>query len=231
MLNFCKYSDFDLWDVVLEGNLLYLCQNIQFMVKRFFKLAAAVAVIGAAVCSCSSKGDFTEMEKEIILGAQDTILKVYKIDNESDLAVLRDTSADLGVKAIESELYKVLAQRMVETVTHPNVDGVGLAAPQIGINRRVVAVQRFDKEGEPFEVYPNISIMEKSQELAPGPEGCLSVPNQRHEVMRHTWVTIQYYSLQEHKVIQERIEGFTAVIFQHEVDHLSGVLYIDRVGQ
>ena len=231
MLNFCKYSDFDLWDVVLEGNLLYLCQNIQFMVKRFFKLAAAVAVIGAAVCSCSSNGDFTEMEKEIILGAQDTILKVYKIDNEEDLKVLRDTSTDLGVKAIESELYAVLAKRLVETVTHPLVDGVGLAAPQIGINRRVVAVQRFDKEGEPFEVYPNISIMEKSQELAPGPEGCLSVPNQRHEVMRHTWVTIQYYSLQEHKVIQERIEGFTAVIFQHEVDHLSGVLYIDRVGQ
>ena len=108
---------------------------------------------------------------------------------------------------------------------------LALAAPQIGINRRVVAVQRFDKEGEPFEVYPNISIIETSEELAPGPEGCLSVPNQRHEVMRHTWVTIQYYSLEAHKVVQERIEGFTAVIFQHEVDHLSGVLYIDRVGQ
>ena len=201
------------------------------MVKKFLKLAAAVAVLGAAVCSCSSKGDFTEMEKEIILGAQDTILKVYKIDNEEDLKVLRDTSEDLSVKAIESELYAVLAKRLVETVTHPLVDGVGLAAPQIGINRRVVAVQRFDKEGEPFEVYANISIIETSEELAPGPEGCLSVPNQRHEVMRHTWVTIQYYSLEAHKVVQERIEGFTAVIFQHEVDHLSGVLYIDRVGQ
>ena len=201
------------------------------MVKRAFKLAAAVAVIGAAVCSCSSKGDFIEKEKEIILGAQDTVLKVYKIDNEEDLKVLRDTSEDLSVKAIESELYAVLAKRLVETVTHPLVDGVGLAAPQIGINRRVVAVQRFDKEGEPFEVYPNISIIETSEELAPGPEGCLSVPNQRHEVMRHTWVTIQYYSLEAHKVVQERIEGFTAVIFQHEVDHLSGVLYIDRVGQ
>lgn len=201
------------------------------MVKRFFKLAAAVAVIGAAVSSCSSKGDFTEIEKEIILGAQDAVLKVYKIDNEEDLKVLRDTSADLGVKALESGLYAVLAKRMVETVTHPEVDGVGLAAPQIGINRRVVAVQRFDKEGEPFEVYPNISIIEASEELAPGPEGCLSVPNQRHEVMRHTWVTIQYYSLEQQKVVQERIEGFTAVIFQHEVDHLSGVLYIDRLQQ
>lgn len=201
------------------------------MVKRFFKLAAAVAVIGAAVCSCSSKGDFTEIEKEIILGAQDTVLKVYKIDNEEDLKVLRDTSADLGVKALESGLYAALAKRMVETVTHPEVDGVGLAAPQIGINRRVVAVQRFDKEGEPFEVYPNISIIEASEELAPGPEGCLSVPNQRHEVMRHTWVTIQYYSLEQQKVVQERIEGFTAVIFQHEVDHLSGVLYIDHLQQ
>ena len=206
-------------------------QNFQIMIKGVLKVAAAVAVIGAAVCSCSSKGDFTQMEKEIIMGAQDTILKVYTIDNEEDLKVLRDTSANLGEKAIESELYAVLAQRMVETVTHPNVDGVGLAAPQVGINRRVVAVQRFDKEGEPFEVYPNISIIEKSEELALGPEGCLSVPNQRHEVMRHSWVTIQYYSLEARKVVQERIEGFTAVIFQHEVDHLSGVLYIDRVEQ
>ena len=130
------------------------------------------------------------------------------------------------VTSFDSKLHKLLDD-MAETLIESG--GVGLAAPQIGINRRVVAVQRFDKEGEPFEVYPNISIIETSEELAPGPEGCLSVPNQRHEVMRHTWVTIQYYSLQEHKVIQERIEGFTAVIFQHEVDHLSGVLYIDRV--
>ena len=116
-------------------------------------------------------------------------------------------------------------------LTLAEAEGVGLAAPQIGINRRVVAVQRFDKEGEPFEVYPNISIIETSGELAPGPEGCLSVPHQRQEVMRHTWVTIRYYSHEQKSVVQERIEGFTAVIFQHEVDHLGGVLYIDRVQQ
>ena len=199
------------------------------MVKRVFKLAAALAVIGAAVCSCSSKGDFTEKEKSVILGAQDTILRVYTIDNEEDLKVLRDSSADLSLKSMESEEYALLAKRMVETVTHPDVDGVGLAAPQIGINRRVVAVQRFDKEGHPFEVYPNISIVGTSEEMTEGPEGCLSVPNRRHEVSRFSWVKIRYYSLEQKEMVEERIEGFTAVIFQHETDHLSGVLYIDRL--
>lgn len=196
---------------------------------RVLKLAVAVVVICAAVCSCSNKGDFTEMEKEVIFGAQDTILRVYTIDNEEDLKVLRDTSIDLSLRSMESQEYALLAKRMVETVTHPNVDGVGLAAPQIGINRRVVAVQRFDKEGHPFEVYPNISIAATSQVLVEGPEGCLSVPNRRHDVFRCSWVRIKYYSLEQKQMVEERIDGFTAVIFQHEIDHLSGILYIDRL--
>jgi peptide deformylase len=121
---------------------------------------------------------------------------------------------------------------MIATVTHPSQDGVGIAAPQVGINRRVVAVQRFDKEGEPFEVYPNIRIVWASESLESGPEGCLSVPDRRGEVMRSQEIVIEYADVTrldcpEH-MVRDTVKGFTAVIFQHEVDHLDGILYIDK---
>ena len=137
------------------------------------------------------------------------------------------------VTAFDSKLHKLLAD-MRETLIDSN--GVGLAAPQIGINRNVVAVQRFDKEGHPFEVYPNISIVEYSDSLASGPEGCLSVPDRRGDVLRSTEIIIEYADMaalskgsKEIPMVRDTISGFTAVIFQHETDHLDGVLYIDRL--
>lgn len=139
---------------------------------------------------------------------------------------------------------------MIATVTHPSQDGVGIAGPQVGLNRRVVAVQRFDKDGEPFEVYPNVRIIWASDSLAAGPEGCLSVPNRRGDVLRSKEIVIEYTDLHAMEelastmspgelrrnfrstplpVIRDTITGFTAVIFQHETDHLDGVLYIDRL--
>ena len=122
---------------------------------------------------------------------------------------------------------------MVATVTHPSQDGVGIAGPQVGLNRRVIAVQRFDKEGEPFEVYPNVRIVWASDSLAAGPEGCLSVPDRNGDVLRSREIVIEYADMnrldEEDYMVRETVYGFTAVIFQHEVDHLDGVLYIDRL--
>ena len=109
--------------------------------------------------SCNSgKGNFTENELSIINGT-DSIMRVLTIDRPDDLAVLRAQSADLSTEALSSEAYSTLSCLMIATVTHPSQDGVGIAGPQVGLNRRVVAVQRFDKEGEPFEVYGNIRIV------------------------------------------------------------------------
>lgn len=184
--------------------------------------------------SCNSgKGTFTEEELSIINGT-DSIMRVLTIDRPDDLAVLRAQSADLSAEALASEAYSALAGLMIATVTHPSQDGVGIAGPQVGLNRRVVAVQRFDKEGEPFEVYGNIRIVAHHGEKAPGGEGCLSVPDRRGEVMRWQDIEIEYDAVfAEGKVtvqpVRERIQGFTAVIFQHETDHLDGILYIDRL--
>ena len=106
---------------------------------------------------------------------------------------------------------------------------MGIAGPQVGLLRRVVAVQRFDKEGEPFEVYPNIRVSDKRGPGELGGEGCLSVPGRRGEVLRSRDIDITYTSLYSYKDTTERVQGFTAVIFQHECDHLDGILYTDYI--
>ena len=159
-------------------------------------------------------------------------MRVLTIADTTDLAILRSRCSDFSAGQITSETYARLARLMVNTVTSPEQDGVGIAGPQVGILRRVVAVQRFDKEGEPFEVYPNISITATRGEKAEGGEGCLSVPGCRGEVPRWQDITVSYSVLDENgdlSTVHERVEGFTAVIFQHETDHLDGILYTDRI--
>ena len=142
-----------------------------------------------AFASCNSvEGTFTEKELSLINGA-DSIMRVLTVDRPDDLSILRAQSDDLSVEALSSEDYLALARLMVATVTHPSQDGVGIAGPQVGLNRRVVAVQRFDKEGEPFEVYGNIRIVRHHGEKVPGAEGCLSVPDRREDVER--WQDIE----------------------------------------
>lgn len=168
-------------------------------------------------------------EERNLIENQPEVMRVLTVEDEADLQVLRTPCLDLSKRALADPLYAVLARKMISTVTSPGQDGVGIAGPQVGISRNVVAVQRFDKEGEPFEVYPNIRIVNVYGEPQPGPEGCLSVPGRRGEVLRWQEIDICYTSPDTGREVTERIAGFTAVIFQHETDHLKGVLYIDKL--
>lgn len=174
-----------------------------------------------------SGAGWSASEKAIING--EGVMRVLTIEDESDSLFLRTPSRDLSVKEIRSAEYATLAERMLVTVTSPEQDGVGIAGPQVGIGRRVVAVQRFDKEGEPFEVYPNIRVTAKRGSPEPGPEGCLSVPDRWGDVLRWQDIDIAYTSPKTCRDTSETVKGFTAVIFQHETDHLDGVLYIDKL--
>lgn len=194
-------------------------------------------------CNTSEHSGFSSAELSII-NSSDSIMRVYTTECEEDMTVLRGQSTDLPAETLLSEDFRRLTEKMFATVTHPSQDGVGIAAPQVGLNRRVVAVQRFDKEPDqqgnyPFEIYANIRIVSASDTLAPGPEGCLSVPGRDGEVMRSQSIEIEYTDLkalneddickEELPTVREKITGFTAVIFQHEIDHLEGILYIDKL--
>ena len=211
------------------------------------------AVLGLSSCfgpgADRFSGLFTDREAELIREA-DSMMRVLTIEDSLDMAVLRASSLDLTWGMLLSNEFKRLSGLMISTVTHPSQDGVGIAGPQVGLNRRVIAVQRFDKEGEPFEIYPNIRIVWASDSLAAGPEGCLSVPDRRADVLRSREIVIEYTdlhtlegladkmssnALRRHfrstplPMVRDTVTGFTAVIFQHETDHLDGILYIDRL--
>lgn len=192
------------------------------MNRTAFILACAL-LLGA----CSPRATWSSEEKAAILGGGD-VMRVLTVADRDDSLLLRRECMMLLPEDIAAEEYAVLARRMVATVTSPEQDGVGIAGPQVGISRRVVAVQRFDKEGEPFEVYPNIEIVAMRGEKVQGAEGCLSVPGKRGQVSRWRDITISYTSPLTLRDTTEDVEGFTAVIFQHETDHLSGVIYTDK---
>lgn len=139
------------------------------------------------------------------------------------------TVSDISDEDLRSEAFSNLAERMIETVTDSMQDGVGMAAPQIGLSRRLVAVMRYDKEGIPFEIYPNIRIECFSSEKQTGPEGCLSVPGKSGNVERSEWVVISYTDPLSLEIVRDPVEGYADVIFQHEADHLDGVLFTDRM--
>jgi len=122
---------------------------------------------------------------------------------------------------------------MIETMRE--APGVGLAAPQIGLSERIIVVEYFEreedeeKEDAPRKVWAvlNPEIVKPSEETLMGVEGCLSLPGLVGEVERHA--AIQVRGLNRHgKPLKLKAEGWLARIFQHEIDHLNGVLFPDR---
>lgn len=169
---------------------------------------------------------FTKSERNLIQsGDTKTMLKVIQITDEKELKILKSVSTDVDPK---DDLLPLLAERMFLAMRDPTNPGIGIAAPQVGINKNVIWVQRFDKEGEPFELYLNPKITWSSALLRKGKEGCLSIPDISGDVLRNYTIKLTYLD-KSGKPCEEIIEGFTAVIFQHETDHLKGILFTDRM--
>jgi peptide deformylase len=119
-----------------------------------------------------------------------------------------------------------LAQRMFEVMYEE--EGVGLAAPQVGLSRRIAVLDvPVDEENSYVGVIVNPEIV-ASEGTQKAQEGCLSIPGLREDVTRHEWVRIQAQDLKGETFTVEGTE-LLARAFQHEIDHLNGILYIDRV--
>lgn len=190
-------------------------------------ILTTILAVGAFSCGQAGQASLTREEKALISGS-DSLMRVLTIFDRGDSLFLRNASNDFTGKDLRSKEFKALAAKMLYSVKDPSQDGVGIAAPQVGLNRRVVCVQRFDKPGEPFGVYPNARLDSLWGEKVPGGEGCLSIPGYYGSVRRYPNIIVSYTDPKTLKTVRETVEGFTAVIFQHEIDHLDGVLYTDR---
>lgn len=198
--------------------------------KPVWPLLCVIVALGLCVYVPFYKAHpFSGREWAVLVDGEGDIMRLWTVENPEDSLQLRRSCRELTVREIASKDMRLLRRRMLATVQNPENRGVGIAAPQVGLSLRLVAVQRFDKEGEPFEFYPNIYITWLSPDTAVGGEGCLSIPGRRGMVRRSTCIDIVYTDAETCQPVTERVEGFTAVIFQHEVDHLDGILYTDKM--
>lgn len=142
--------------------------------------------------------------------------KAYKITNFNDPKVQR------------------LIDDMVDTMI--KAPGVGLAAPQVAVSQRVIVVRLTDDEESKKEygdqagvlyIVANPEIVRASEDMIEGVEACLSIPGYVGSVDRHVMVTVQGQD-RYGKTIRIKAKDWLARVFQHEIDHLDGILYIDR---
>ncbi|HLL47790.1 MAG TPA: peptide deformylase [Longimicrobiaceae bacterium] len=136
----------------------------------------------------------------------------------------------LRTPAVEVEEVDDDLRRLIDDMfaTMWKAEGVGLAAPQVGISRRVIVVDVHDEGVEPFALV-NPRVVESSKETEKGEEGCLSIPGLTAAVERPAHVAVEGLDRDGNPL---RVEGggLLARCLQHEIDHLDGVLFLDRVG-
>jgi peptide deformylase len=130
------------------------------------------------------------------------------------------------VTSFDGEL-RAFVERMAETLYAEN--GLGLAAPQVGVPRRLAVVDlSFGEEVDSILSMVNPEILESEGECTME-EGCLSIPGVFEEVVRPKRIRVRYLDLNG-EAVETDADGFLARVMQHEIDHLEGVLFVDRIG-
>ncbi len=155
------------------------------------------------------------------------ILRILEIPDP----VLRQLSTP--VEAVDDSTRALIAD-MFETMH--DAPGIGLAAVQIGVLRRLLVMdlqEPAEEGGEPVRdprVFINPEILERSQEEVPYTEGCLSIPDQYGEVLRPATIRARWLD-ETGAAREEELTGLLAVCLQHEIDHLDGILFIDHLSR
>ena len=174
---------------------------------------------------------FTDLQASMIMEAKASKpMRVFKINSKTDSLLLRENSEAVKVDP-KDPVLKRLVDRMYATVRDSMSLGAGIAAPQVGVLKRIAWVQRFDKPNYPFEVLLNPEIIQYSKKKQECREGCLSIPDRRDTLNSRSYAILVEYDTMDAKHKVEMVEDFTAVIFQHEIDHLNGILYLDHLKQ
>jgi peptide deformylase len=146
---------------------------------------------------------------------------------DADLTVLKQVSKP--VAGVDDDL-RALMDDMLETMY--DAPGIGLAAIQVGVPKRVIVMDMSRGEDAPREprYFVNPEVLWESEETAPYEEGCLSVPDIYDEVERPARVRLRYLNYQG-ETVEEDADGLYATCIQHEIDHLNGMLFLDHLSR
>lgn len=151
------------------------------------------------------------------------------IEIGSENEILRSVS-DV-IKSSELKQYRSLADTMIKHIKNPDNWWVGLAAPQVGINKRLIVVSLMrDYEDEAYRTIAMINpeIIEHSEIKCIDTEGCLSVPGETGDVERWSWIKVSFLDPEGRKYAL-KLDTLAARIVQHEIDHLDGILFTDKL--
>lgn len=167
-------------------------------------------------------------------GTVDTPYRVLLTTDKEDSLFLRQKSSDIKTEDITTNKdLQLFIERLKLTLAEES--GVGIASPQVGLARNLFLFMRLDKPGIPVEVAINPRIVGHPDEvICFENDGCLSIPDLSGNTKRYAWIDVEYYN-ENGELVKERLSGysregdFTGVIFQHEYDHLQGILFIDRL--
>ena len=147
--------------------------------------------------------------------------------------ILRNKTKDIPINEIKSENTQKIIEKMIKTMRKHN--GAGLAANQIYEPLRICIIEVLDNPRYkhlntiPLKVLINPKvIIKKDTATFNSYEGCLSVPNLRGKVRRYNSINVTYYTM-DAKKITENIKGLESIVYQHEIDHLDGYLFTDKV--
>ena len=183
--------------------------------------------------SCNTVQPFTAAERSLILsGTSEMPFKVLQVTDMQDSLFLRKPSFDLKNFAADSAFHTLVA-RLKTTLAAEN--GVGIAAPQVGISKNLFLFMRLDIPDNPVQVVVNPKIVHHPDTLVCFMrDGCLSIPDFSGNSSRYPWIEVEYFDEKGEKITERlegysRQDGFTAIIFQHEYDHTRGVLFTDRL--
>ena len=158
-------------------------------------------------------------------------LKVLQIRTVGD-PILHEKSKNIDINNINKEILDIIENLKF---TLNSTKGFGIAAPQVGINKRIIVIQvdkescsYSDCEDVPTTIMINPTWKQLSDETTIEFEGCLSVPSIRGKVKRYSNIEVTYYNENGEKIVKQ-VKGFTARDIQHECDHLDGVVFLDKV--
>ncbi|PID86464.1 peptide deformylase [Candidatus Gracilibacteria bacterium] len=153
---------------------------------------------------------------------------MLKIEKGNTNEILRKVSEEIKINEIKK--YVNIGKEMLKYIKNPDNGGIGLAAPQVGYNKRLIVVglpEDRDDENFSFLMMINPVIMEHTDEVEVDTEGCLSLPGRKGEVERYSGIKLEYLDEKGQKRILV-LNHLKARIVQHEIDHLNGILFTDK---
>ena len=203
-----------------------------YRLKIFFEQIRIILFFFAItiLSSCSSKHYFLKHERKLIYQETENMpFRALQITNQKDSLLLRTLCNDIDINNRDLEIF---ISRLKATLVSEN--GVGIAAPQVGILKNIFLFIRSESP-EDIVVAINPKIINHPDEtICFERDGCLSIPNVSGNSIRYPWIEVEYYN-EKGILVKEKLEGysretgFTAIVFQHEYDHLQGLLFIDKL--